>query len=217
MDKTEHSHNTKPNCSIQITSTLHATSKSIFITIPAMAAMALAPVAAASRWADAVATPCDESCILMLLGQILWPRSSATGLCPPSAPAATQQRRRTEEETDWILRPRSSAAGPRWIGAAGPRSGPESKEVGEWIVAAGPRSGHESMDADERCEVDDDDDRICSSTDDYYGGTTGPWLQHSSEQMSESSPLGKTTATQLPNTHYPTRLPTNSTFNPIPM
>ena len=76
--------------------------------------MALAPVAAASRWADAVATPCDKSCILMLLGQILWPRSSATGLCPPSAPAATQQRRRTEEETDWILRPRSSAAGPRW-------------------------------------------------------------------------------------------------------
>jgi hypothetical protein len=72
-------------------------------------------------------------------------------------------------------------------------------------------------DADERCEVDDDDDMICSSTDDYYGGTTGPWLQHSSEQMSESSPLGKTTATQLPNTHYPTRLPTNSTSSPIPM
>ena len=72
-------------------------------------------------------------------------------------------------------------------------------------------------DADEWCELDDDDDRICRSTDDYYGGTTGPWLQQSREQMSESSPLGKTTATQLPNTHYPTRRPTNSTSNPIPL
>ncbi len=33
----------------------------------------------------------------------------------------------------------------RWIGAAGPRSGPESREAGKWIVAAGPRSGHESI------------------------------------------------------------------------
>ena len=32
-----------------------------------------------------------------------------------------------------------------WIGAAGPRSGPESREEDPWIAAAGPRSGHESM------------------------------------------------------------------------
>ena len=56
--------------------------------------------------------------------------------------------------TPWVP-PRSLVGGVatiecwRWIGAAGPRSGPESKEDGEWIVAAGPRSGHESIGHDE--------------------------------------------------------------------